>query len=280
MVPRISLQNRAYLRQIIGHEAQHIRNLDTSFIYLLFFLRNTFFINPAVHSLFNNLRSLHELHVDQEIALKRPQQKCLYLKTMAWVFESIQLNAYPQLTNGFFGKSRIKEYKMRINNIKNARKQNINFLSVLFFMGLCGLSVACASRYYNENLAVKSLPAKKERKVAYQVAFNIRENGKVMSSPRVISEDGETAAIIMANDPEFIRDQESTELELDIKKYKEALKLEVIASGAEEGYVQMDIKGLISNNSGIKEIHIKDKFKMGELIRTDGLDADMKVTKL
>lgn len=281
VVPCTLIENRGHLKNVIHHEFQHIRNLDTSFIFALSFFRSIMFLNPCAHSLYNNLRNLHELAVDTEIMSQRKSKSKNYLQSLAWVFEQTLCNSSPQLTNGFFGKNHMKEYIMRIENIKNSGrfKLNIGAVAALVFVGIVGVS--CASHFSKEKLAVKSLETQKEEDL-FQVQFQTWDKQNVPTTMNIVTKMNEEAYMLNVKDPKWWQEHKkeidnNMQPTLDEKKYSNWKKITFIVTDRGEDWADVRITGAISEGKEIKRFDIGDRYKLNQTHKIRQINAEIKI---
>lgn len=272
VMPRDFLKNKNHFKNILIHELQHIRNLDTGFIFFLNFLKNTFFINPAAHGIYTQMRNLHELAVDKEIVEKHKCKRIDYLKTMAWVFENINKNERLYLANGFFGSNRIKEYKVRIKSIKNETQSRTSILFLVFLVVFGTIGVSCVSSVSKDKLNIVDITPTHQNKNIYQMKFVVFTDGKITTNATLATKEGEAATIEVVDDPDSLI--VGNQLEKPIEKYKNWQKFEFVATSIDDDWVNVSIKGNVIKNRKKKNIEIITKYKLGVVNKLESINSE------
>lgn len=262
VLPQEALSQRHHLKFIIKHEFEHIRQLDTALIFIMCVLKNLFFINPFIYVLFNTIKNIHELAVDSGIIKRFSKDETSYLKTMAWVFHLNFGEQSPSLTNGFFGKNQIKEYAMRIQNIKRTKTKNLNLFLGIMMMIVSTVAISCASQQYKKNLSIES-SQKNQEKNLYKINVKIYEGKKVLTNATVISKEGEEAMILSVKDPQFLNEQNSDSMEMDFDKYKDYTKMQIIVKKSSADNVSVDLNASLKHLGEKTQVHLKNEYKQG-----------------
>lgn len=155
VVPENIIKEKALLRTSIQHELQHIRNGDTQNIYLLHLLRCFMWINPAIHILFAQIRTLQELRVDESLIHEKRIGYKIYLQTLKWFVSKSVPQGHFSLSYSIFGWSTFRELKKRVHNIHRVRPVRTQpiFCAVLFVLNIFSLLfIANSSPRYNYSL--------------------------------------------------------------------------------------------------------------------------------
>lgn len=281
VLPQEALSQRHHLKFIIKHEFEHIRQLDTALIFIMCVLKNLFFINPFIHVLFNTIKNIHELAVDSGIIKRFSKDETSYLRTMAWVFHLNFGEQSPALTNGFFGKNQIKEYAMRIQNIKRTKTKNLNLFLGIMMMIISTVAISCASQQYKEKLALSAVE-NKDQKNTYKLDVKIYENKKLISYPVILTMDGEEALIMSVNDKKYLEDRKDRTKKIDIGQYNEYTKMQIVTKKIEGSTVNVDVKASIKQSGQkLMQFHLVNKHNEGSVtvLQMGPYTVEMKITR-
>lgn len=275
-IPSHLISDKNHYQKIIKHEMQHIRNLDTTLIFLLSSLRCLFFINPAVHLVFHNMRNLHELAVDEEVTKTVDKKK--YLETLAWVFDKTTIGQHPQLTNSFFGKNYLKEYSMRIKNIKNSSERKANIALILGLLSLSIIAITSVSSATKSNLAVSSasLEAPQE-KFKMTIKMNGDQGKPVVMN--VVSHLNEDALIVHSSAPDWIKNIEENGPIIEDNKDTSYRKVNLKVTESGSDWVKLRIKGTFKNKEDTKQFDIANTYKTNAVHDIPSIGAQINIQK-
>lgn len=277
VVPEDMIKEKKHIASIIRHELQHIRNLDTQLFLFMSFLKSVLFINPMSHRAFKVFRQLHELAVDTEIVRKNDNKS--YLETLSWVFHNSHFKTQPQLTNGFFGLSHLKEYKMRILNINNTtqKKNNMFAIATMIFIGIFGVS--CVSHLCKDKLSVNSLEGGDSTKEHFIVKFNMTgANGKKSSMTALTSLNKESV-MINSDDSKWLEELDPETMEIPAGTDLDYKKVRLVIEESKDGWARVRIKGTVVENKKTKEFEISNRVPLNEKMDIAAIGADIMIKK-
>lgn len=179
VLPESVIANKSMLLTSVKHEFQHIRNGDTHSIYILHLMRCLLWINPAIHFISSQIKSLQEIRVDENLIHEKKIGYKKYLTTLNWFIDNGQNTKSFGLSYSIFGWSTFRELRNRVQNITRVRpvRSQPALFGLLFTMNVFVLLIIANStpkfNYSIRDLQRMLMPEymKKEFKLTYKNDF-------------------------------------------------------------------------------------------------------------
>lgn len=172
--------NEKELEMVLRHERSHIENYDVQWNFFALLTRSTLFFSPSSYYLYKSLQLEMEMECDRRTLLSGSftirEYGALLLKVAESFVSPKPQTIYSSMTN--------TNLKRRILSMKNQTQVKLKSYSMLILFAIfSGVSALAFAAY------AAKLPGK------YDIKASILIDGKVVSNPRIVTIEGESATI-------------------------------------------------------------------------------------
>lgn len=201
VIPKSALAERDFLRTAIQHEFEHIRNGDTSLIYLIQLLKSLFWIHPAMHSIVYYVKNLQEMRVDENLIHFKKIGYRKYLKTLNWFITCSGRRRALGFSYSIFGWSTFKELKKRvqvIHRVKPIKTQPLLFGALIVVNSFALILISNSSPRFNYSLKdIQNMYRPEYMKVEFTIEDHTNKNLSEVFKVKVPF--GESTSLSMMN---------------------------------------------------------------------------------